>query len=99
MPGTKPGMTSKRNTYAALASGATGGAEQTDVEMTTANHQERVGVVDLAPPPDDITMTSATNFPVAKSRPRASNQTNQKQSGGTRRVYSQIDGERQGGLG
>ena len=67
--------------------------------MTTANHQERVGVVDVAPPPDDITMTSATNFPVAKSRPRASNQTNQKQSGGTRRVYSQIDGERQGGLG
>jgi carbon-monoxide dehydrogenase small subunit len=46
--------------------------------MTTANHQERAGVVDLAPPPDDITMTSATNFPVAKSRPRASNQTNQK---------------------
>jgi hypothetical protein len=48
---------------------------------------------------DDFAMTSATKFLFAKFRLRASNQGNQKASGGTRRVYSQIDGKRQGGLG
>src|SRR3984893_1705689 len=45
-----------------------------------------------------ITMTPAAKIVVAKSCPRASNQNNQKTSGGTR-VYSQIDGKRQDGLG
>src|SRR3984893_3705070 len=47
----------------------------------------------------DITMTTATKIPVAKSCPRASNRHNQKSSGGFTRVHSQTDGKRQGGFG